>query len=140
MAKGRRLTQSRSVQGFKPFIIKQRTEDNLPDHLKGAALWREVDNEEGYWVYDYLGLEYLTAEYNKDKDQWYFVRHDTRSRNWVATEPVPTEYRVERRVKAAKVSAIPVEDHQNTFGQCNCSNTKTGNIESFQSGVSLIRE
>ena len=140
MAKGRRLTQSRSVQGFKPFIIERRTEDNLPDHLKGAALWREVNEEEGYWVYDYLGLEYLAVEYEEDKDQWYFVQQDTRSRNWVATEPVPTEYRVGRRVKAAKVSAIPVEDHQNTFGQCNCSNTKTGNIESFQSGVSLIRE
>ena len=73
MAKGRRLTQSRSVHGFKPFIIEQRTEDNLPDHLKGAALWREVNNEEGYWVYDYLRLKYLAVEYDEDKDQWYFV-------------------------------------------------------------------
>ena len=71
MAKGRRPTQSRSVQGFKPFTIERRTEDNLPDHLKGAALWKEVNNEEGYWVYDYLGLEYLAVEYEEDKDQWY---------------------------------------------------------------------
>ena len=49
--------------------------------------------------------------------------------NWVATELVPTEYRV-GRVKAAKVSAIPAEDQSASFEQSYHSNTQTSNIES----------
>ena len=71
--------ESRSVKGFKPFSLDRRDEDNLPQHLKGAALWREIDDEEGYWVYDYLGNEYLAIEYDEDNDQWYFIRQDTRT-------------------------------------------------------------
>ena len=47
MAKGRRLTQSRSIQAFKPFSIKRSKEDTLPSYIKGAALFDEVDGEEG---------------------------------------------------------------------------------------------
>ncbi len=82
--------QSRSVVQFKPFIIERRTEDELPQHIKGAATWHEIDNEEGYWVFDTLGQNYLTIKYDEVVHQWYFIRQDSRSGNWVATQPVPS--------------------------------------------------
>jgi hypothetical protein len=42
----RRLTQSRSVAGFKPFILERRTDDDLPQHIKGVAVWKEIEDEE----------------------------------------------------------------------------------------------
>ena len=86
MAKGkaRRLTQSRSVANFKAFILERRTDDNLPQHIKGSALWKEIDDEEGYWVFDTLSNSYLAIEYEEDSAQWYFIQQDSRTGNWVA--------------------------------------------------------
>ena len=89
MAKGRRLTQSQSVQGFRPFTIERRQEDDLPDHIKGAAIFREIEDKEGYWVYNLLSAHYLTIEYSDETHQWYFIKQDTRSNKWMATRPVP---------------------------------------------------
>jgi hypothetical protein len=69
----RRLTQSRSVAGFKPFTLERRTDDNLPQHIKGAAIWREIEDEEGYWVFDILSTAYLAVEYKEATGQWYFI-------------------------------------------------------------------
>ena len=46
-------------------------------------------------------------------------------------EPVSTNYHLGRRVHPQKASAIMAEDNTAKFGQCNHSNTKTGNIESL---------
>ena len=92
MAKGRRLTQSRSVQAFKPFSIERSKEDTLPSYIKGAALFDEVDGEEGLWVFDPLGSDYLAVEYDEDHNQWYFVDQDSHSGNWIATSVVPSSY------------------------------------------------
>ena len=131
MAKGRRHTQSRSVQGFQPFIIDRRTEDELPSYIKGAALFDEVDNEEGYWVFDQLSSDYLAVEYDEEKAQWYFVNQDTRTHNWVATEPVPSSYRLGRRsVKPSTSEAIKVEETTKTRGQRDRATQQTDNTES----------
>ena len=68
MAKGkaRRLMQSRSVANFKAFALERRIDDNLPQHIKGSALWKEIDNKEGYWVFNTLSNSYLTIEYEED--------------------------------------------------------------------------
>jgi hypothetical protein len=59
----RRLTQSRSVAGFKPFALERRTDNNLPPHIKGVAVWKEIKDKEGYWVFDILSTAYLAVEY-----------------------------------------------------------------------------
>ena len=58
--------------GFKPFPLDRRTEDDLPQHIKGAARWHEEEDEEGYWVNDLLSQEYRAIEYDEDTKQWYF--------------------------------------------------------------------
>jgi hypothetical protein len=69
----RRLTQSRSVAGFKMFILERRTDDDLPQHIKGVAVWKEIEDEEGYWVFDILSNSYLAIEYKEATRQWYFI-------------------------------------------------------------------
>jgi hypothetical protein len=95
MAKGkRRLTESRSVAGFQPFIVERRIEDNLPHYLKGTVVWRDSldSREEGYHIFDVLSQQYIAVEYIDPNDQWYFIARDSRSRNWVATEVIPRTY------------------------------------------------
>ena len=82
--------QSRSVANFKAFILERRTDDDLPQHIKGSALWKEIDNEEGYWVFNTLSNLYPAIEYEEDSAQWYFIQQDSRTGNWVAINSVPT--------------------------------------------------
>jgi hypothetical protein len=86
----RRLTQSRSVAGFKPFTLERRTDDDLPQHIKGVAIWKEIDDEGGYWVFDILSNTYLAIEYEEATRQWYFIRQDSRTNNWIAVDTVPS--------------------------------------------------
>jgi hypothetical protein len=65
----RRLTQSRSVAGFKAFLLERRTDDDLPQHIKGVAVWKEIEDEEGYWVFDILSNSYLPALSNRTAGQ-----------------------------------------------------------------------
>ena len=119
MAKGkaRRLTQSRSVASFKAFALERRTNNDLPQHIKGAALWKEIDDEEGYWVFDTLSNLYLLVEYEEDSAQWYFIQQDTRTGNWVAIDSVPTTYGLGRKVHPITTVAVDVDDTEATKGQ-----------------------
>ena len=89
--------QSRSIVLFKPFNIEQSTEDTLPSYIKEAALFNEVDRQEGLWVFDSLSSDYLAVEYDEDNNQWYFVDQDSRSGQWVATSIVPSSYNLGRK-------------------------------------------
>src|SRR5580693_7404418 len=102
--------QSRSVAGFRTFIIERRTEDDVPVHLKGAAAWLEIRDEEGYWIFDTNTNTYHAIEYSEHQDQWYFVRQDPRTRRWVTVEPVPANYSIGRRVKPTSIRAADVDD------------------------------
>ena len=70
--------QSRSVKGFKRSFIDRRKEDDLPQHIKGTAVWAEINNEEGYWVYNRDDNLYLAIKYK----EWYFIRQDPYNRQW----------------------------------------------------------
>jgi hypothetical protein len=126
----RRLTQSRSVAGFKPFALERRTDDDLPQHIKGVAVWKEVDDEEGYWVFDILSTSYLAIEYEEATKQWYFIRQDSRTNNWIAVDTVPSTYGLGRPVKPVTTVAVDAEDTTATSGQYQSSYFKTGNIQS----------
>ncbi|KAH9016634.1 hypothetical protein EDB84DRAFT_1443048 [Lactarius hengduanensis] len=118
LAKGRRLTQSRSVASFKPFPIDRRTQDNLSRTIKGAALWDEIKDEEGYWVYNLLSGNYLAIKYKESTKQWYFVQQDSQTGNWVATQPVPSTFNLKRRaIRKTSVTAVPAEDIEKKKGQ-----------------------
>jgi hypothetical protein len=126
----RRLTQSRSVAGFKPFALERRTDDNLPQHIKGVAVWKEIEDEEGYWVFDILSTSYLAVEYEEATRQWYFIRQDSRTNNWVAVDTVPSTYGLGRSVNPVTTVAIDADDTEATKGQYQSSYFKPGNIQS----------
>ena len=98
--------------GFKPFPLERRTEDDHPQHVKGAARWHEEDDEEGYWVYDLLSQEYRAIEYDEDTKQWYFVGQDTHTGCWVTTGTVPSSFNLRRQSirPISNISAIAVDD------------------------------
>ena len=123
----RRYTQSRSVVQFKPFTIERRTEDELPQHVKGAATWHEIEDKEGYWVFNTLGQNYLAIEYEESTQQWYFIGQDSRTGHWVATQPVPSSYQLGRQSirPIGKVTAIDVDDSE-AKGHTQSSFSKTG--------------
>ena len=87
-----------------------------PEHIKGVAIFREINGQEGYWVYDSLGANYIPIEYNDTTCQWYFIQQDTRMHRWTTIAPVPREYNLGRgSIHAASVSGISVDkDAQHT--------------------------
>jgi hypothetical protein len=131
--------QSRSVAGFRAFTIERRTEDDVPEYLMGAATWLEIRHEEGYWIFDAITTEYHAAEYDELQDQWYFIRQDPRTRQWVAVAPVPANYNTRRRVKPTNNRAADVNDsnapESSTSGQRNVPTQSLGqhNIPTTQS-------
>jgi hypothetical protein len=126
----RRLTQSRSVAGFKPFALERRTDDNLPQHIKGVAVWKEIEDEEGYWVFDILSTSYLAIEYEETTRQWYFIQKDSRTNNWVAVDTVPSTYGLGRTVHPVTTVAVDADDTEAKSGQYQSSYFKPGNIQS----------
>ena len=96
-----------------PFVIDRRTEDDLPTHIRGAARWNEVNHDEGYFVFDPLSQEYRAVEYEQENRQWYFIHQDTRTRNWVATQPVPSDLRLGREsIRHSTTQGVEVDDSQ----------------------------
>ncbi len=139
-SKLRRYTQSRSVVQFKPFQINRRTEDKLPQHIKGAALWKEIDDKEGYWVFDPLGQNYLAIEYKESTQQWYFIGQDSRTGHWVATQPVPSSYQLGRQsIRPQKsVTGIDIDDSEGK-GHTQSSFSKTGITQSSAQTMSMTQ-
>ena len=128
--------------GFKLFPLERRTEDDLPQHVKGAAHWHEENDEEGYWVFNLLSQKYRAIEYNEDTRQWYFVGQDTHTGRWVASGPVPSSYNPRRHSirPISNVSTILVDDQ--TAGHTRSSLSKTGDLYSLaiMSGTSTLTQ
>ncbi len=139
-SKLRRYTQSRSIVQFKPFQIDRRTEDELPQHVKGAATWREIDDKEGYWVFDTLGQNYLAIEYKESTQQWYFIGQDSRMGHWVTTQPVPSSYQLGRQSiwPIGKVTGIDVDDSE-AKGHTQSSFSKTSITQSSAQTMSMTQ-
>jgi hypothetical protein len=70
----------------------------------------EIQDEEGYWIFDSISNTYHAVEYNEALDQWYFIRQDPKTRRWVTIEPVPANYSIGRRVKPTSIRAADVDD------------------------------
>src|SRR6266702_617040 len=132
--------QSRSIVQFKPFTIERRTDDELPQHVKGAATWREIEDKEGYWVYDTLGQNYLAIKYKELTQQWYFIGQDSRTGHWVATQPVPSSYQLGRQSirPIGKVTGIDVGDSE-AKGHTQSSFSKTGISQSSAQTMSMTQ-
>ena len=96
-----------------PFVIEQQTEDDLPRHIQGSAVWNEIHDEEGYFLFDPLSSSYRAVEYQDDNRQWYFVHQDTKTRNWVATQPVPSSLGLGRKsINPSTIQAADVDEEE----------------------------
>ena len=94
-----------------PFVIDRREEDNLPRHIQGSAIWNEIHDEEGYFLFNPLSSSYRAVEYQDENRQWYFVHQDTKMRNWVATQPVPSSLGLGRSsIKPSTIQAADIDD------------------------------
>jgi hypothetical protein len=117
--------------GTLQFALERRTDDDLPQHIKGVAVWKEITDEEGYWVFDILSTSYLTIEYEEATKQWYFIQQDSRTSHWIAVDTVPSTYSLGRPVKPVTTVAVDADDTEATKGQYQSSYFKPGNIQSL---------
>ena len=96
-----------------PFIIERQTENDLPRHIQGSAVWNEIHNEEGYFLFDPLSSSYRAVEYQDDTRQWYFIQQDTKTRNWVATQSVLSSLGLGRQsIKHSTTQAADVDEEE----------------------------
>ena len=62
-----------------------------------------------------MSQTYFDIEYEETTRQWYFIQQDTRTSNWIATQPVPQTYGLGRAsIRASNVAAAQVDDDSNT--------------------------
>jgi hypothetical protein len=78
--------------------------------MKGAARFLEIQDQEGYYIFDNLSQTYLTIEYEEDSGTWVFVQQDKRTGKWTAVDTVPTIYQVGRKYHPTSVRAADVDD------------------------------
>ena len=84
-------TGSRSKNQFSPSYIEQRTEDDIPDRVKGAAVWKSYPDTEGYYVWNNVLNKYVPLEYDKTTKVWATLAQDEQGR-WYTVQPAPLEY------------------------------------------------
>ena len=83
---------SRSLTSFTSEPLDRRADDDLPDNVKGLAVWKEYDDERGYYVYDKQADYYVAIEFDDAKRAWYFITWDKYINRWVTVKPVPYDY------------------------------------------------
>src|SRR6266702_1875523 len=77
---------------FQLELIERSIEDNLPNNVKGAAVYKSFHNQEGYYIFNKNLQGYLPVHYLEDKCLWVSIDYDVKSRSWFTTEPVPLKY------------------------------------------------
>jgi len=83
---------SRSRATFQSELIEQSTKDKYPDYIKGAAVYKSFDEQEGYYVFDKDLQEYIPIHYLEDKCIWVLIDYDDKVGSWFTTGPTPLEY------------------------------------------------
>ncbi|KAH9160938.1 hypothetical protein EDB89DRAFT_2162201 [Lactarius sanguifluus] len=90
----RRLARNRARSKFQPEYITQLTTDELSDCIKGAAIWAEINNVEGYYIFNLRKKEYHQIHYLEDRRLWAYIDYSPNERSWYTIGPVPLELNV----------------------------------------------
>ncbi len=77
---------------FQSELIEQSTEDDLPNNVKGAAVYKSFDEQEGYYVFDKSLQGYIPIHYLEDKRLWTLIDYNNKVGSWFTTQPAPLEY------------------------------------------------
>ncbi len=83
---------SRARVTFQSELIERSTEDDLPDNIKGAAVYKSFTDQEGYYVFNKNLQGYIPIHYLEDKRLWTLIDYDDKAQSWFTTEPAPLEY------------------------------------------------
>jgi hypothetical protein len=75
-----------------------------------VARFLEIQDQEGYYVFDNLSQTYLAIEYEEDTRTWVFVQQDKRTGKWTAVDTFPTIYQVGRKYCPTSVRAADIDD------------------------------
>jgi hypothetical protein len=110
IGKQRRQMISRNITQFKPYQIERAIDNEVPAHIKGAARFLEIQDQEGYYVFDNLSQTYLAIEYEEVSGTWVFVQQDKRTGKWTAVDTVPTIYQVGRKYRPTSIRAAEVDN------------------------------
>ncbi len=83
---------SRARATFQSELIERSTEDDLPNNVKGAAVYKSFADQEGYYVFDKDLQGYLPIHFLEDRRLWSLIDYDSKARSWYTTEPAPLKY------------------------------------------------
>ncbi len=77
---------------FQSELIERSTDDDLPDNVKGTAVYKSFADQEGYYVFDKNLQGYIPIHFLEDKRLWVLIDYDDKVNSWYTTEPAPLEY------------------------------------------------
>src|SRR6266571_9426704 len=83
---------SRARATFQSELIKRSTEDDLPNNVKGTAVYKSFADQEGYYVFDKSQQGYTPIHFLEDKRLWVLIDYNNKVNSWYTTEPAPLEY------------------------------------------------
>ncbi len=83
---------SRARLTFQTEYIEWNITDEYPDHIKGAAVYRSFDEQEGYYVFDKEQKGYIPIHFLEDKGLWALIDYDDKKGSWFTTQPAPLKY------------------------------------------------
>ncbi len=83
---------SRARATFQSELIERSTDDDLPDNVKGTAVYKSFADQEGYYIFNKNLQGYLPIHYLKDKCLWTLIDYNAKAQSWYTTEPAPLEY------------------------------------------------
>ncbi len=83
---------SRARATFQSELIERSTDDDLPDNVKGTAVYKSFQDQEGYYVFDKNLQGYIPIHYLEDRRLWSLIDYDDKTHSWYTTEPAPLEY------------------------------------------------
>jgi len=83
---------SRARATFQSELIERSTTDDLPNNIKGTAVYKSFADQEGYYVFDKNLQGYIPIHFLEDRWLWTLINYDDKAGSWYTTEPAPLEY------------------------------------------------
>jgi len=90
---------SRARATFQSELIERSQEDDLPDNIKGTAVYKSFADQEGYYIFDKNQQGYIPIHFLEDKRLWVLIDYDDKVRSWYTTEPAPLEYALQKQTR-----------------------------------------
>ena len=78
---------------------------------KAQPIGQKSQMKKDTFVFDTHSQSYLAVKYEADTRQWYFICQDIQTRNWIATQPIPSTFNLGRQsIRTSTIQAAEVDD------------------------------